>query len=161
MKPQKDVPSWNSRCTHENGSPFPWSPKELIHALGDAVDAVPACGVYMYELQARLTRLKGLFTDFLALTASAKSTGHYVLACDFYSLFIDFSGVDDQEVSQKLFGDWVSESIAMGGLDVQRQTKTKSRLTAYVGIDPVLLARNVAEACPGMAQDEEKDRLLH
>lgn len=153
---QGDVPSWNSRCVGPDGNPAPWAPRDLLHALNDAVDAVPAYGVRLYEERCYREELEGEFHEFLGLAAGAAKTNSHIFAEELHEAFTEFRNGPTGEFGSKLVGERLSRAMRTDQLPVNRCLKGKERKMAYRGIDSNDLRRLVVEHRQGEINRFEK-----
>lgn len=134
-KPQGKVMSWNDRCRAENGNSLPWSSGDLYRACEDAVNGVPGAGVKAWEEQQRQFGLRREFEVFWEEVLQSLDSSKNIHCGEFRRQFLEFAGIEDHDLSQKRFGDWVSQASKEHGVALQKFQRTHQRILHYRGVD--------------------------
>lgn len=142
---QPEGDSWNSRCRNRDGSPFPWSRKELWEALIRARDAVPAKGVLDYEAARKKESLNRHLECFIhGIHDSIGPGGVPVSTEDLHQRFLGLTGIDPELCSRNRFGRALMES----GLKTRNATRAKIRVVDEVRIDLLPSAMPISPYTP-------------
>ncbi|WP_316410701.1 bifunctional DNA primase/polymerase [Mesoterricola sediminis] len=128
--------AWNARCLDSDGKKLPWTRKELLDALYDALDAAPAYGILMYEKAQAKAQARQKAAEFIeVLTYLPEPHGVITIASEpLHSLFLEFSGVQADAYHKSELGMELNIAMAEGRLPFVKQERT-SRSRFYVGMD--------------------------
>lgn len=137
--------SWNARCRDTSGNPAPWSFSELQAACYAAQDEVPPYGVVEYQQQQARNRVVSRLADFMHILTFLPFSEERMLASDLYRLFLEVEELEEDECSQKRFGDAMRTTMQEGILSLDRSRWTKARLWGYVGVSEPLVLQAIQD----------------
>lgn len=137
--------SWNARCRDTSGKPAPWSFSELQAACYAAQDEVPPFGVTEYKQQQAKNRVVSRLADFMHILTFVPFSEERMLASDLYRLFLEVEELDEDDCSQKRFGDAMGIAMQEGILSLDHKRWTKTRAWSYGGVSEPLVLQAIQD----------------
>lgn len=137
-------PSWNDRCRDKAGTPYPWSPNELITFLDESKTRVPAQGVRDFELHQQKTALADALARFFSEILHHLDAGRpsFITMADLRKGFCAWYGEGETAILPIPFG----KAAAKAGLTIVQVTQAK--VSAVRGIDRNALSALLGSLAP-------------